>query len=62
MMNIAAGGSALVIVIFLPLDYQPQEFSDENQTNAGNKSVNRKKFRGRFPGKMAVFGNEKIND
>jgi hypothetical protein len=61
-MNTAAGGSALIIVIFLSLDEQSQDFGYKNQANTGNKPVNSIKFRRGFPWKMAVFGNEKIYD
>jgi hypothetical protein len=48
-MNTAAGGSALIIVIFLSLDEQSQGFGYKNQANTGNKSVNSIKFRRGFP-------------
>jgi hypothetical protein len=48
-MNTAAGGSALIIVIFLSLDKQSQGFGYKNQANTGNKSVNSIKFRRGFP-------------
>ena len=61
-MNMAAGGSVLVIVVFLALDDPSKDFGDEYQPDTADEPVDREKFGDGFPWEVTEFGNEEINN
>jgi hypothetical protein len=59
--NIADGGTGLIIVVFFPFYEGPQDiFCDEYQDNEGDKSKYSVKTEPVFPGEERMFGDEQF--
>jgi hypothetical protein len=60
--NIAAGGIMLIIIVLFSFNEHAQKLSYKNEKDTGNKSIHRKKRWRIFPWKLSVLMNKEVND